>query len=242
VVLAHSLVTILVMVLLAGVTVYLFQVVPKGFIPSGDAGLLLGSTEAAQGVSLPDMIKHQSVIADIIQHDPNVESVASTAGAGGRNSSGNSGTIFIGLKPINQRKLSADEIAEELRGKLSREPGLRVIVQNPPSINVGGRQGRSLYQVTLQSNDTKELYDNVDLLQQKMKELPTIQDVNTDLQLNSPQVNVDINRKQSSAVGVSIAQIQSALGDAFGSRQLSTIYTPTNEYQVILEIKPESQQ
>jgi HAE1 family hydrophobic/amphiphilic exporter-1 len=182
------------------------------------------------------------VIADIIQHDPNVESVASTAGAGGRNSSGNSGTIFIGLKPINQRQLSADEVAEELRGKLSREPGLRVIVQNPPSINVGGRQGRSLYQVTLQSNDTKELYDNVDLLQKKMKELPTIQDVNTDLQLNSPQVNVEINRKQASALGVSIAQIQSALGDAFGSRQLSTIYTPTNEYQVILEIKPESQQ
>lgn len=127
------------------------------------------------------------------------------------------------------------------RSKLSREPGLRVIVQNPPSINVGGGRSRSLYQVTLQSSDTRELYDNVDLLQQKMKELPSIQDVNSDLQLNSPQVNVDINRKQASALGVSVSQIQSALGDAFGSRQLSTIYTPTNEYQVILEIKPENQ-
>jgi len=241
-VLAHSLLTVLVMVLLAGVTVYLFKVVPKGFIPSGDASLLLGSTEAAQGVALNDMIKHQNVIADIIQHDPNVESVASTAGAGGRNSSGNNGTIFIGLKPINKRKLSADDVAEELRSKLSREPGVRVIVQNPPSINVGGGRGRSLYQVTLQSSSTKELYDNVDLLQQKLKELPSIQDVNSDLQLNSPQVNVEINRKQASALGVSVAQIQSALGDAFGSRQLSTIYTPTNEYQVILEIKPENQQ
>src|SRR5882762_8894843 len=170
-VLAHGVLTVLVMAALAGVTVYLFKVVPKGFIPSGDIGLLLCSTEAAQGVSLDDMIKHQNAIAEIIQHDPNVQSVASTAGAGGRNSGGNNGTIFIGLKPLGERKLSADEVAEELRPKVSREPGVRVIIQNPPSINVGGQQSRSLYQVTLQSTNTKELYDNVDLLQKKMREL-----------------------------------------------------------------------
>src|SRR2546423_1564678 len=147
-VLAHGVLTVLVMAALAGVTVYLFKVVPKGFIPSGDVGLLLCSTEAAQGVSLDDMIKHQNAIAEIIQHDPNVQSVASTAGAGGRNSGGNNGTIFIGLKPLGERKLSADEVAEELRPKVSREPGVRVIIQNPPSINVGGQQSRSLYQVT----------------------------------------------------------------------------------------------
>jgi HAE1 family hydrophobic/amphiphilic exporter-1 len=241
-VLAHSLLTILVMGMLAGLTVYLFKVVPKGFIPSGDAGLLLASTEGAQGISLNDMLRHQNAIAEIIQHDPNVQTVASTAGSGGRNSGGNNGTIFIGLKPINQRKLNADQVAEELRPKLSHEAGLRVFVQNPPSISVGGQSTRSLYQVTLQATNTKDLYDNAAVLEKAMKDMPLIQDVNSNLQVNTPQINVDIDRKQASAHGVTVEQIQFALGDAFGSRQISTIYTPTNEYQVILEVKPEYQE
>ena len=241
-VLAHPLMMITVSLVLAGMTVYLFIVVPKGFIPSGDIGLLFGSTEAAQGVSLDDMIRHQNTIADIIQHDPNVQAMASTVGAGGRNASGNSGTIFIGLKPANQRKLSADEVAEEMRGKLSREPGLRVYIQNPPSISIGGMAARALYQVTLQGTSTTELYANASILERKMRDLPSIQDVNSNLQINTPQVNVEIDRKQAAALGVTIEQIQSALGDAFGSRQISTIYSPTNEYQVVLEVKPEYQQ
>jgi HAE1 family hydrophobic/amphiphilic exporter-1 len=241
-VLTHSLLTILASLVLAGVTVYLFMVVPKGFIPSGDAGLLLGSTEAAQGISMDDMIRHQQAVADIVQHDPNVQSMASTVGSGGRNSGGNNGTIFIGLKPANERKLSADEIVEELRPKLSHEPGLRVYVQNPPSINVGGQNSRSLYQVTLQGTNTTDLYDNVSVLERKMRDLSSIQDVNSNLQISTPQINIDIDRKQAAVLGVTVQQIQSALGDAFGSRQISTIYTPTNEYQVILEVKPEFQQ
>ncbi len=240
-VLAHSFVTIAISLALAGVTVYLFTIVPKGFIPSGDSGLVLGSTEAAQGIALDDMIRHQNAIAEIIQKDPNVQSFASTVGAGGRNSGGNSGTIFIGLKPLNQRKLSADEFVEALRPKLSHEPGLRVFLQNPPSLSIGGMSSRSLYQVTLQASNTNDLYNNVGILEKKMRELPTIQDVNSNLQINTPQINVDIDRKRASAVGVTVAQIETALGDAFGSRQISTIYTPTNEYQVILEAKPEFQ-
>jgi HAE1 family hydrophobic/amphiphilic exporter-1 len=239
-VLAHSFVTIAISLALAGVTVYLFTIVPKGFIPSGDSGLVLGNTEAAQGIALDDMIRHQNAIAAIIQKDPNVQSFASTVGAGGRNSGGNSGTIFIGLKPINQRK-SADEVVEELRPKLSHEPGLRVILQNPPSLNLGGGFGRSTYQVALQASSTSELADAAPLLEKKMRELPTIQDVNSNLQINTPQINVTIDRKRAAVVGVTIAQIQTALGTAFGSRQVSTIYTPTNEYQVILEVKPEFQ-
>src|SRR5215813_11844292 len=126
-VLRHPLFTIAISLILAVFTFYLFGVVPKGFIPSGDTGLLLGSTEAAQGISLVDMTQHQNRIIDVIKNDPNVQSYASTVGAGGRNSGGNSGTIFIGLKPLNQRKLSADDVIEELRPKVSREPGLRVI-------------------------------------------------------------------------------------------------------------------
>ncbi|HEV7747238.1 MAG TPA: efflux RND transporter permease subunit [Pyrinomonadaceae bacterium] len=241
-VLAHSLIIILLMIGLAGLTVYLFIKVPKGFIPTGDSGLLLASVEAAQGISFEDMLKHQNAIAEIIQHDPNVASISSTVGAGGRNSGGNTGTIFIVLKPSRQRKLSADQVVEELRPKLSREPGIRAIVQNPPSINVGGRISRSLYQITLQGTSNSELYDNVKRLEQSMRELQSIQDVNTDLQINTPQINVDIDRKQAAVLGVTVQQIQTALGDAFGARQISTIYTPTNEYQVILEVKPEYQQ
>jgi len=239
--LAHSFVTIMVSLVLAAVTVQLFRIVPKGFIPTGDTGLLFGNTEGAQGISLDDMIRHQNVITEIIKRDPNVQSYASTVGAGGRNSSGNNGTIFIGLKPLNQR-VSADEVVEELRPKLNREPGLRVILQNPPSLNIGGMFSRSTYQVTLQANNTSDLYENAPILERKMRELPTIQDVNSNLQVNTPQININIDRKQASAYGVTIAQIQTALGDAFGSRQISTIYTPTNEYQVILEVKPEFQQ
>src|ERR1700686_2269115 len=241
-VLVHSFLTIAICLALAGVTVYLFTIVPKGFIPSGDSGLLLGSTEGAQGISLDDRIRHQNAITEVIKNDPNVQSYASTVGAGGRNSGGNSGTIFIGLKPLNQRKLTADEVVEELRPKLSREPGLRVIVQNPPSLNIGGQFSRSTYQVTLQASSTAELADNVSILERKMRDLPTIQDVNSNLQINTPQINVDIDRKQAAARGVTVAQIETALGDAFGSRQISTIYSPTNEYQVIMEVKPEFQQ
>ena len=240
-VLAHSLLTILIMGALAGVTVYLFMRVPKGFIPSGDSGLLIASTEAAQGISFEDMVKHSNVIADIIQHDPNVESMSSTVGAGGRNSGGNTGTIFIVLKPPNQRKLSADQVVEELRPKLSREPGIRAFIQNPPSINIGGRSSRSLYQVTLQGTSTDDLYDSVKLLEKNMRQAQSIQDVNSDLQVNTPQINVDIDRKQASVVGVTVQQIQTTLGDAFGVKQISTIYKSTNEYQVILEVKPEYQ-
>ena len=187
------------------------------------------------------MQRHQNVLAEIIRKDPNVQSVGSTVGAGGRNNGGNAGTIFIGLKPLNERKLSADQIVEELRPKLSREPGIRMFIQNPPSIRVGGQNSRSLYQVTLQASNTKDLYDSVSVLEKRMHDLPTIQDVNSDLQLKNPQVNVEIDRAQASALGVTIDQIQSALGDAYGSRQVSTIFTPTNEYEVILEVKPEFQ-
>ncbi len=239
--LAHSLLTVAISLVLAGVTAYLFTVVPKGFIPSGDSGLLLGSTEGAQGISLDDMIRHQNTVTEVIKNDPNVQSYASTVGAGGRNSGGNSGTIFIGLKPLNQRKLSADEVVEELRPKLSREPGLRVTLQNPPSLNIGGQFSRSTYQVTLQAASTAELYDSANLMEKKMRELPGIQDVNSNLQVNTPQINVNIDRKQAAARGVTVAQIETALGSAFGSRQISTIYSPTNEYQVIMEVMPEFQ-
>jgi HAE1 family hydrophobic/amphiphilic exporter-1 len=240
-VLAHRLLTVALSLILACVTVYLFVVVPKGFIPSDDSGLLLAGTEAAQGISFPDMVRHQNALAAIIQRDPNVQTVSSTVGAGGRNSGGNSGTIFIGLKPLDERRLSADQVIEELRPKLSHEPGIKIFIQNPPSIRVGGVSSRSLYQVTLQATDINDLYGGVDALEKSMHDLPSIQDVNSDVELKSPQVNVQVDRKKASALGVTVEQVQTALGDAFGSRQISTIFTPADEYEVILEVKPEYQ-
>jgi len=240
-VLAHPLYTITISLVLAVFTFYLFGAVPKGFIPTGDTGLLFGNTEAAQGISLDDMIKHQNRIAEIIKNDPNVQSYASSVGSGGRNNGSNSGTIFIGLKPLGQRKLSADDVIEQLRPKVSREPGLRVILQNPPSLNVGGGFGRSSYQVTIQASTTNELADAAPKLEKLMRDMPLLQDVNSNLQINTPQLNVEIDRQQAATHNVTISQIQTALGDAFGSRQVSTIYMPTNEYQVILEAKPEFQ-
>src|SRR5215831_2066368 len=240
-VLAHPLYTVTISLILAVFTFYLFGAVPKGFIPTGDTGLLFGNTEAAQGISLDDMIKDQNRIAEIIKNDPNVQSYASSVGSGGRNNGSNSGTIFIGLKPLGQRKLSADDVIENLRPKVSRETGLRVILQNPPSLNVGGGFGRSSYQVTIQASTTNELADTAPKLERLMRDMPMLQDVNSNLQVNTPQINVDIDRKQAATHNVTISQIQTALGDAFGSRQVSTIYMPTNEYQVILEAKPEFQ-
>src|SRR6266513_73663 len=211
-VLQHPLFTVAISLILAVFTFYLFGAVPKGFIPSGDTGLLFGNTEAAQGISLDDMIKHSNVVTEIIKKDPNVQSYASTVGAGGRNSGGNSGTIFIGLKPLKER-LSADDVIEEMRPKLSREPGLRVLLQNPPSLNIGGGFGRSTYQVTMQASSNAELIDNAPILERKMRDLPLLQDVNSNRQVNTPQINVEIDRKQAAAHSVTIAQIQTALGD-----------------------------
>src|SRR5206468_2251668 len=146
------------------------------------------------------------------------------------------------LKPANLRKLGADDVADELRPKLSHEPGLRVYLQNPPSISIGGFGGRALYNVTLQGMSSSDLYQAAPIMERRMRELPILQDVNSNLQLNTPQISVDIDRKQASVLGITVAQVQTALGTAFGSRQVSQIYTPTNEYQVILEVKPEFQQ
>ncbi len=241
-VLAYKWVTLLGLFALVYATVQLFGTIPKGFIPTEDTGFIFGSTEAIQGISFEDMKLNQQILASIIQQDPNVAAFASTAGAGGRNATGNAGTIFIRLKPRNERKLNADQVIEQLRPKLSKVPGVRIFLQNPPSIRIGGQITKSLYQLTLQSTDLDELNKNTGVMEKKLRSLSNLQDVSSDLQVRNPQVTVDIDRKQASELGVTSQQIQFALGDAFGSRQVSTIYTPTNEYQTIIELKPEFQQ
>jgi HAE1 family hydrophobic/amphiphilic exporter-1 len=218
----------------------LFMVVPKGFIPSQDIGQLSGQTEAVEGISFDAMARHQQEIAKIIKADPNIEVFGSSAGGRGGGAS-NAGFLFIRLKPRNQRTLSADEVVEELRPKLAAVTGLRAYILSPPAINVGGRQTRALYQLTLFGPDTTELYRYAPQLEAKMRAHPMLLDVNTDLLLKNPQINVEIQRDKAAAMGVTAQQIEDTLYTAYGTRQISTIFAPQNEYQVIMETKPEFQ-
>jgi HAE1 family hydrophobic/amphiphilic exporter-1 len=223
------------------VTIYLFIVIPKGFIPSEDNGQLFAFTEAAQDISFEEMAKNQQEMAAILSHHPDVVSFSSSVGADGRNATPNAGRIFMHLRNRPERKKTPEELIEELRPKLSGVPGLRVFLQNLPPIRIGGMFTKSLYQYTLQGTDTDELYRFAPVIESKMRALPELQDVTSDLQIANPQVFVEINRDRASALGVTADQIQNALYSAYGSRQVSTIYTPSNEYWVILELQPQYQ-
>jgi len=221
-------------------TVALFRFVPKGFIPSEDTGQISGSTEAQEGTSFDAMVKHQQEVAAIIAKDPNVQDFMSNAGGGGGGTA-NTGRVFLRLKPRKQRKLSADEVIAELQPKLSRVPGIRVYLNNPPLINVGGRQAKSQYQYTLQSTDTGTLYDAAGALVDRLQKETELQDVTSDLQIRNPQVQVQIDRERAASVGVTAYQIEQALYSAYGSAQVSTIFTPNDQYWVIMELQPQYQ-
>ena len=240
-VLNHRLATIIVSNLIFIVTVLLFMTFSYGFLPSEDIGQIFGFTEAAQGISFESMKKHQLAVMEIVRQDPNVDSFVSTAGAGGPSLTGNLGRIFVNLKPRSQRKLNADEIIQELRPKLAKIPGIQAFLQNPPPIRIGGQLTKGQYQFTLQSPEIKELYEYAPKLEAKIRELPGLQDVNSDLQIKNPQVNIEIDRDKASALRVTANQIEDALYSAYGARQISTIYTPINQYQVIIELEPQYQ-
>jgi HAE1 family hydrophobic/amphiphilic exporter-1 len=223
-------------------TAFLFFVAPKGFIPTEDTGQIIGITEAAQDTSFDSMVEHQRQVAAIIRKHPEIETFMSSLTAGGLGDTQNIGRLGIMLKPRAQRKHSADQIIQELRPELATVPGMRVFLQVPPSIRIGGMMTKSLYQYTLQGADTEELYRVSRDMQARIAALPMLQDVTSDLQIASPKVRVEIDRDMASAVGITAGQVENALYDAYGSRQVSTIYTPTNQYWVILELDPAYQE
>ena len=240
-VLHHRRSTLMVSFLFLAGVIYLYAVMPKGFLPSGDTGQITGSTEAAQGTSFEAMKDYQNKVARIVQQDKNVDIVMSRVGGGGGSSSSNTGGLMLRLKPRSERSKSADEIIQGLRPKLATIPGIQTYLQNPPPIRIGGYQTKSQYQYALQGPDISELYRYAPLLEAKLKDLPGFQDVTSDLQLKNPQISVSINRDKASALGLSVLQIEQALGSAYSSRQVSTIYAPNNDYQVILELQPQYQ-
>jgi hydrophobic/amphiphilic exporter-1 (mainly G- bacteria), HAE1 family len=227
--------TMVVTLLITLLTVWLFMTIPMGFLPTEDTGRLNASTETAQGTSFAEMKLHQEAVAAIIARDPNIDGFMSSIGGGGGS---NTGRFFMRLKPRNQRKLSADEIIQELRPKLAKVAGISVFLKNVPSIQIGGTSSKSQYQYTLQGQDTDELYRSAAGFEIQLRKLPELMDVTSDLQISNPQVHVEIDRDKVAALGLTMLQVEDALAYAYGSRQVSSIFAPTNQYQVILELDP----
>jgi hydrophobic/amphiphilic exporter-1 (mainly G- bacteria), HAE1 family len=236
----RSLTIVLSLMILLG-TGYLFTLVSKGLIPYEDTGQITGNTKAAQDISFENMLKHQQQIVKIIRKDPNIAAINSTVGSGGPNGSANSGRLTIRLKPRDQRKLSSEEIIKELGPKLRRTPGIQAFLRSPAAIPLGGQQTNSQYQLTLQSLDLAELRQYIPIFLERVQAIPGLRGVDSDLQLNTPQINVVVDHQKAALLGVSIAQIQRTLGNAYGSGQVSTIYGANNQYTVVLELKPEYQ-
>jgi HAE1 family hydrophobic/amphiphilic exporter-1 len=222
-------------------TIYLFGFVPKGFIPSQDTGILSGSTEAPQDISFDGMSKAQKQVADILIANPNIEAIASSVGSGGGGSGSNAGRFNIRLKPRGERQMTPEQVIESLRPRLNALPGIRTYLQNPPLVRIGGMMSRSLYQYTLQGPEIAELYRVGAEFEKRMRTIPDLEDVSSDLQLNNPQVTVNIDRELSSSLNITAKAVEDTLYNAYGSRQVSTIYTSSDSYYVILEVLPQFQ-
>ncbi len=233
-VMRHRLATLLLSFAVLGGTVYLFYAIPKGFLPSEDTGQIMGATEGPQDISFDAMVRHHKAIISILQKSPYVERFSANVRGG------NSGMVFIRLKPRNQRP-HVDRVIQELRAQMAKVSDLRVYLQNPPPIRVGGMMSKSQYQYTLQGPDTRELYRSATELEARLNELPDLQDVTTDVLLQNPHVRIDIDRDKAAAMGISAQQVEDALGSAYGSRQVSSIFASTDAYRVIVELADEFQ-
>ena len=238
VVLRHKFATLMVSFIIIGLTFYLYTISKTGFIPDEDQGLVFAFTEARQGIAFQDMMALQQQVASVVQHDPNVMNIMSSLG-----SPINQGRMFFRLKDKKDRvnHMTAMQVIQELRPKVSQIPGLNVFMQIPPTIRIGGTLTKSQYQYALQSPDTTELYENAPKLESALRALPQLQDVTSDLQVQNPQLTVQVDHDKAYALGLTPNQISDALYSAYGTRQISTIYSPTNEYYVIVELLPEYQ-
>ncbi|MBV8051226.1 MAG: multidrug efflux RND transporter permease subunit [Acidobacteriaceae bacterium] len=238
-VLRHQFTVLLITIATACVSVYLFKQVPKGFFPQQDTGRIQGSVQAAQDISFDAMSRKMQRYVDIGMKDPNV---ASMIGFCGGTTAMNQGRMFITLKPLRQRKLTADQVIAELTRKFAEVPGATLYMQNQQDLQIGGRVSQAQYQYTLQGEDLNELNDWAPQLLQKMRQLPILRQVNTDQQDKGLALNVLIDRDTASRLGIATQDIDNILYDAFGQRQVSTIYEQLNQYHVVMEVAPQFQQ
>lgn len=223
-------------------SVYLYTIVQKDFLPAEDSGRLFVRTEAGEDASFDALVAYQRKIAALAAKDLNIEAVMERAGASGSSSAGNQGFLFLLLKNRDQRpEKDINKIVQKLRRELNTVPGIRAFVVNPPMIQVGGRLSNAAYQYTLQDLDLENLYKWSAVLEAELRRLPGFQDVTSDLKTNSPSVLVKIDRDRASALGVDAQRIEAVLAAAFGSRKISTIYTSSNQFAVVLEVDPDYQ-
>jgi HAE1 family hydrophobic/amphiphilic exporter-1 len=224
-------------------TVWLFIVIPKGFVPEQDTDQLAVTTEAVQGTAFVQMSEYQKRVADIVNADPDVESLTATVGGPNASVLGgpNIGQVVAHLRPRSERKHLVGDIIERLRPQFAAIPGVRVYLQNPPVLRIGGQVTKSLYQFTLQSPDKPELYAAAEQLEKELESEPSLLDVTSDIQIRSPQVQVVIDRDKSAALQVNAMGVENTLYDAYGPRWVSTIYSNVNEYKVLLELLPQYQ-
>jgi HAE1 family hydrophobic/amphiphilic exporter-1 len=232
-------ITMVVSLLLIVGTVYLFMRIPKGFLPSEDLGRFTIAAEAMQGVTYPEMVNRMFEVASILRTEKDIQEADVIVGF--LNRPGNTGNMPVFMKPREERTLNVDQVIARLRPKMASVMGLRVFMTNPPIINVGSLQTRSTYQFTLQDTDTESLYRAAPILEDRMRRLPALEDVTSDLQLRNPQVNLKLDRDRIAALGLTVDQVETAMYNAYGTRQVSTIYAPNNQYQVILQVAPEHQ-
>ena len=243
IVLRHRGLTMTASLLVLAGTVVMFVKIPKGFIPDQDTDQIYAVTEAAQGTSYYQMVDYQKRVAEVFRTHPDVQALMSTVGGTSASTLGgpNYGELVVHLKPRSDRTLLVNDIIADLRPQLSNFPGMRVYLQNPPTIRIGGQVTKSLYQFSMQSPDKNELYAGATKLQNEIEKLPEVEDVTSDLAILAPQVNVTIDRDKAAALQVNADAIENAFYDAYGPRWVSTIYAAINEYKVLLELKPQYQ-
>lgn len=223
-------------------TVWLFVVVPKGFIPRQDTGQITGSTRADEGIAFDDLVAKQLQLTEIVRKNPNVAAVLSSAGqAGGGVSGGNVGRLVIRLKPKNQRSLSADEVIQELGKQTRGVEGMKLFLQNPPAINIGAQQSNAEFQLVVLGPNTDVLYRAATDLEQLLRNEKILQDVNSNLELRNPEIQIDIQRDRAAALGITPQQIQATLYDAYGARRVTSIYSSSDQFSVLMQLDTQFQ-
>lgn len=238
--LQHRQMVVVVFFIMVVLTAGLFVFMPKGFMPSEDANQVLIMTEAAQGASFDEMVNKHKSLCQIIQKEKDVQSVMSSIGIGNGspNIALNQGRILVVLKGRDSRAISAEQIIDDLAPKLKQVTGISCYLQVPPMVTIGGQVTKSIYQYTLSSPDSKELYAAARNLEKRIREIPGVVDVGTDLQVDNPEVHVKVDRDKCARLGVTVQQVEDLLNNAYAARQISTMYTPTNQYWVIIEVEP----
>jgi HAE1 family hydrophobic/amphiphilic exporter-1 len=241
--LASPRLVLLSMVAVLALTGILYALIAKGFIPSEDNGTIFCNTQVQQGTTFPDFVTRQLAVMKIIQKNPNIRSMMSTVGQGsGAAGSGNSGVMFLQLQPLNKRALTADQVIQQLRREINKVPGIQVFLKNPPAIRIGGSSASGNYQYVLQGSNWEKLQTVSAKLYDEFSKVPGVEDVDKDLKINNPELHLHIMRDRAALLGITPTQIESALYTAYGDKQVTSILTQTDEYQVITEISPDQQQ